>query len=73
MPTPALASLRKKRLPLFLLDVADPQGRFASRLQTGVTSLDWMSYPVLRFAEHPEVTRSCCSGLTSRRPAPARR
>jgi nicotinate dehydrogenase subunit B len=36
--------------------VADPQGRFASRLQTGVTSLDWMSYPVLRFAEHPEVT-----------------
>jgi len=22
----------------------------------GVTSLDWMSYPVLRFAEHPEVT-----------------
>jgi nicotinate dehydrogenase subunit B len=24
--------------------------------QTGVTSLDWMSYPILRFAEHPEVT-----------------
>jgi CO/xanthine dehydrogenase Mo-binding subunit len=24
--------------------------------KTGVTSLDWMSYPVLRFAEHPEVT-----------------
>jgi CO/xanthine dehydrogenase Mo-binding subunit len=23
--------------------------------QTGVTSLDWVSYPVLRFAEHPEV------------------
>jgi nicotinate dehydrogenase subunit B len=23
---------------------------------TGVTSLDWSSYPVLRFAEHPEVT-----------------
>ena len=23
--------------------------------QTGVTSLDWNSYPVLRFAEHPEV------------------
>ena len=21
----------------------------------GVTSLDWMSYPVLRFGEHPEV------------------
>jgi nicotinate dehydrogenase subunit B len=24
--------------------------------ETGVTSLDWQSYPVLRFAEHPEVT-----------------
>ena len=24
--------------------------------QTGVTSLDWNSYPVLRFEEHPEVT-----------------
>ncbi len=24
--------------------------------KTGVTSLDWMSYPVLRFAEHPDVT-----------------
>jgi nicotinate dehydrogenase subunit B len=24
--------------------------------QNGVTSLDWMSYPILRFAEHPEVT-----------------
>ena len=24
--------------------------------KTGVTSLDWMAYPVLRFAEHPEVT-----------------
>ncbi len=24
--------------------------------RTGVTSLDWESYPVLRFAEHPEVT-----------------
>jgi CO/xanthine dehydrogenase Mo-binding subunit len=24
--------------------------------QTNVTSLDWESYPVLRFAEHPEVT-----------------
>jgi nicotinate dehydrogenase subunit B len=23
--------------------------------KTGVTSLDWVSYPVLRFAEHPEV------------------
>jgi nicotinate dehydrogenase subunit B len=23
--------------------------------KTGVTSLDWSSYPVLRFAEHPEV------------------
>jgi nicotinate dehydrogenase subunit B len=23
--------------------------------KTGVTSLDWMSYPVLRFAEHPDV------------------
>jgi nicotinate dehydrogenase subunit B len=23
---------------------------------TGVTSLDWASYPILRFAEHPEVT-----------------
>jgi CO/xanthine dehydrogenase Mo-binding subunit len=23
--------------------------------KTGVTSLDWNSYPVLRFAEHPEV------------------
>ncbi|MET0633586.1 MAG: molybdopterin cofactor-binding domain-containing protein [Xanthobacteraceae bacterium] len=23
--------------------------------QTGVTSLDWVSYPVLRFAEHPDV------------------
>jgi CO/xanthine dehydrogenase Mo-binding subunit len=23
--------------------------------KTGVTSLDWMSYPILRFAEHPEV------------------
>ncbi len=23
--------------------------------RTGVTSLDWVSYPVLRFAEHPEV------------------
>jgi nicotinate dehydrogenase subunit B len=24
--------------------------------KTGVTSLDWVSYPILRFAEHPEVT-----------------
>jgi nicotinate dehydrogenase subunit B len=24
--------------------------------QTGVTRLDWASYPILRFAEHPEVT-----------------
>jgi len=24
--------------------------------KTGVTSLDWVSYPVLRFAEHPDVT-----------------
>ena len=24
--------------------------------RTGVTSLDWVSYPVLRFAEHPDVT-----------------
>jgi nicotinate dehydrogenase subunit B len=24
--------------------------------ETGVSSLDWQSYPVLRFAEHPEVT-----------------
>jgi CO/xanthine dehydrogenase Mo-binding subunit len=24
--------------------------------QSGVTSLDWVSYPVLRFAEHPNVT-----------------
>ncbi len=24
--------------------------------ETGVSSLDWVSYPVLRFAEHPEVT-----------------
>jgi nicotinate dehydrogenase subunit B len=24
--------------------------------RTGVTSLDWVSYPVLRFAEHPHVT-----------------
>ena len=24
--------------------------------ETNVTSLDWSSYPVLRFAEHPEVT-----------------
>ncbi len=24
--------------------------------ETGVTSLDWESYPVLRFAEHPDVT-----------------
>jgi CO/xanthine dehydrogenase Mo-binding subunit len=24
--------------------------------QTNVTSLDWVSYPVLRFAEHPDVT-----------------
>lgn len=24
--------------------------------KTGVTSLDWQSYPILRFAEHPEVT-----------------
>ena len=23
--------------------------------QTGVTSLDWISYPILRFAEHPDV------------------
>jgi CO/xanthine dehydrogenase Mo-binding subunit len=23
--------------------------------KTGVTSLDWMSYPILRFAEYPEV------------------
>src|SRR5207253_10921162 len=23
--------------------------------QTGVTSLDWVSYPILRFAEHPDV------------------
>jgi nicotinate dehydrogenase subunit B len=24
--------------------------------KTGVTSVDWVSYPVLRFAEHPHVT-----------------
>jgi len=24
--------------------------------KSGVTSLDWVSYPVLRFAEHPDVT-----------------
>src|SRR5258705_6743154 len=24
--------------------------------KTGVTSLDWVSYPILRFAEHPDVT-----------------
>src|SRR5262249_21176983 len=24
--------------------------------RTGVTSLDWVSYPILRFAEHPQVT-----------------
>jgi nicotinate dehydrogenase subunit B len=24
--------------------------------QTGVTSVDWESYPILRFEEHPEVT-----------------
>src|SRR5262249_23262730 len=24
--------------------------------KSGVTSLDWVSYPVLRFAEHPQVT-----------------
>src|SRR5262249_48374050 len=24
--------------------------------KNGVTSLDWVSYPVLRFAEHPDVT-----------------
>jgi CO/xanthine dehydrogenase Mo-binding subunit len=24
--------------------------------RTGVTSLDWVSYPILRFGEHPEVT-----------------
>jgi nicotinate dehydrogenase subunit B len=24
--------------------------------RTGVTSLDWASYPILRFAEHPEIT-----------------
>jgi CO/xanthine dehydrogenase Mo-binding subunit len=24
--------------------------------KTGVTSLDWVSYPILRFGEHPEVT-----------------
>ena len=23
--------------------------------KTGVTSLDWVSYPILRFAEHPDV------------------
>ena len=38
--------------------------------KTGVTSLDWVSYPVLRFAEHPDVT---VSASTSRRPAPARK
>ncbi len=41
---------------------------------SNVTSLDWVSYPVLRFAEHPErARRSWSSGSTSPRPAPARR
>jgi hypothetical protein len=29
------------------------QGRYFEK--TGVTSLDWVSYPILRFAEHPDV------------------
>ena len=30
--------------------------------ETGVTSLDWVSYPVLRFGEHPEVTPIVITG-----------
>ena len=30
----------------------------------GVTSLDWNSYPVLRFAEHPDVTPNALRGVT---------
>ena len=34
--------------------------------QTGVTSLDWRSYPVLRFADHPEVTPVVVQQLNER-------
>ena len=34
--------------------------------QTSVTSLDWRSYPVLRFADHPEVTPVVVQQLNER-------
>jgi len=34
--------------------------------QTGVTSLDWRTYPVLRFADHPEVTPVVVQQLNER-------
>ena len=39
----------------------------------GVTSLDWASYPILRFAEHPDVVPIVVQHSTNLRPAPARR
>ena len=41
--------------------------------KTGVTSLDWNSYPVLRFAEHPKSFRSSSSAWRSHRAEPAKR
>ena len=33
--------------------------------RASVTSVDWASYPILRFGECPEVTPSSCSGSIS--------
>jgi hypothetical protein len=38
----------------------------------GVTSTDWVSYPVLRFAEHPACTLVVVQRINSLPPAPAR-
>jgi hypothetical protein len=34
---------------------------------SSVTSLDWVTYLVLRFKDHPKAHRSCSSGLTAAR------
>ena len=38
-----------------------------------VTSQDWVTYPIMRFKEHPSVTVRCSSGPTRCRRAPASR
>jgi len=40
---------------------------------TNVTSVDWVSYPMLRFAESPEVTAIVIKRQINGRPAPARK